>query len=87
MTPKEKKDELVKLSQERHTIFIGDGVNDAQVIAAAHIGVAIDTKNVLTCSSADLVILGPSLQNLVYFLELSRFSYTIIKQNYFWALV
>mmetsp|Transcript_60818 Transcript_60818/g.51500 ORF Transcript_60818/g.51500 Transcript_60818/m.51500 type:complete len:142 (+) Transcript_60818:1285-1710(+) len=72
---------------EQHVLFVGDGVNDAQAISAASIGVAIDTKNVLTCESADVVILGSDLRNLVYFVELSRAAFAIIKQNYFWALV
>lgn len=50
---------------ERHILFIGDGVNDAQAISVATIGVAIDTKNVLTCESADIVILGSDLRNVV----------------------
>lgn len=68
-------------SKEKHVIFVGDGVNDAQAISAASIGVAIDTKNVLTCESADMVILGSDLSNITFFLELSKKAFSIIKQN------
>lgn len=55
--------EMKELGQK--PIFIGDGVNDAQAISEAYIGIAIDTKNILTCNSADVVILGNSLNSLL----------------------
>jgi len=65
MTPTQKKDELELIKRDSHVLFIGDGVNDAQVISSASIGIAIDTKNVLTCESADVVVLGSDLRNLI----------------------
>jgi len=65
MTPANKKDELELIKLNSHVLFIGDGINDSQVISSSTIGIAIDTKNVLTCESADVVILGSDLRNLI----------------------
>jgi len=71
----------------KKAIFLGDGVNDSQAIAEAFIGIAIDSKNIITCNSADVVILGNSLSKVVYLLDLCEFSFKIIKQNYLWAFI
>ena len=74
--PQEKSRVISDLQAEgKSVIMVGDGINDAPVLSRADIGIA------------DMVLMKPSLMDVVKALKISQATITTIKENLFWAFI
>ncbi|HTQ49121.1 MAG TPA: heavy metal translocating P-type ATPase [Candidatus Acidoferrales bacterium] len=88
LKPEQKVEAVRELSgQGRKVAMIGDGVNDAPSLAAAHIGVAMGARGAdAALEQADVVLMNDRLENFLAAFRLSQRARSIIRQNLFISL-
>jgi Cu2+-exporting ATPase len=87
-SPADKLSELATLRAEgARVLAVGDGVNDAPVLAGAHVGVALASGAEIARASSDIVLAGERLSALVTARRIARETVAVIQQNQRWALL
>lgn len=86
-TPQAKLQRLQQLQAGgARVLAIGDGVNDAPLLAAADVSAAMPHGAALAQSRADLLLLGDSLAPVTLALDVSHAVQRRIRENLLWAL-
>jgi len=70
----------------RVVVAVGDGINDAPLLAGADVAVAMPAGAALAQARADVILLGDSLAPLPLLLDTARRAMRLARQNLAWAL-
>jgi Cu2+-exporting ATPase len=86
-TPPGKQALLARWQNEgRRIAMIGDGINDAPVLAQADASIALASSSELAQARADIICLRPSLADVGFVFELARRTTRAVRMNLAWAL-
>ena len=74
-------------SQGHRVIFVGDGINDAPILAAADVSVSFSEATDLAQMSSHFIFINPNLSKMPFMIKASKQTYNVIQQNFIWALL
>jgi Cu2+-exporting ATPase len=72
--------------QGARVVAVGDGINDAPVLAGADVGVALASGASIAQARADIVLAGDDLRALAPARRVARAMLAVLRQNQRWAL-
>lgn len=92
LLPNQKVDELEKLEKNKHTdgklAFVGDGINDAPVLARADIGIAMGALGSdAAIEAADVVLMTDEPSRIVDAIDVAKYTKKIVMQNIVFVLL
>lgn len=87
LSPEEKRERVQALQESGAVVvMVGDGVNDAPVLAQAHLSIAMASATDLAQVTADAMLLRDDLRHIVAARDMARKTRHVIRQNLGWSL-
>lgn len=83
--PAGKAEVVQALMKEGRVLMIGDGINDAPALTVADVGMAVGAGTDIAMDSADVVLTGSGLSDVLLAVDIAKSTLRCIKQNLFWA--
>ncbi len=84
--PQDKEKRVAQLQKERKIVAaVGDGINDAPMLAKADVGIALGSGTDVAKETGGIVLIKNDPMDVVKSLKLGKYSIGKIKQNLFWA--
>ncbi|HEX9207155.1 MAG TPA: heavy metal translocating P-type ATPase [Steroidobacteraceae bacterium] len=88
LTPQSKVERLQQLQAAGQVVIaVGDGINDAPLLRAADVAIAMGRGSALAQTSADLILVRDSLDQLPGIVQLARRAQRIVRQNLAWSIL
>ncbi len=88
LLPENKLEELQAIRKKYQTVmFVGDGINDAPVLAGADVGCAMGSGADAAIEAADVVFMNSSMESIPQALSIAKVTKRISWQNVIFALV
>lgn len=85
-SPLEKREYIEALKRQGEVVcMLGDGINDAPALTAAHVGVSVVSATDISVQVSDLLLTTDRLEVVTKIRRLARLGRRIIRQNLFWA--
>ena len=82
-TPTDKTDRLAELATQGHkVVMIGDGLNDAPALAAAHVSLSPSSAADVSQNAADMIFQGDTLAPVAEAIGMARRARSVIHQNF-----
>jgi len=83
LLPDQKLEEIEELkTKHKGVAMVGDGINDAPALALSDLAIAVGTSATdLTLETADVIIMSDDLKKVLTFIDISRKTNKIIRQN------
>lgn len=87
LLPADKAEKLEEIKNGKSVVYVGDGINDAPVLALADVGVAMGgIGSEAALEAADAVIMGDSLTKLPIAIRIARRTMRIVRENIVFSL-
>ena len=87
LLPENKLSKLNEIREEKGAVmFVGDGINDAPVLAGADVGAAMGSGADAAMEAADVVFLNSDMDSIPTAIRIAKFTGRISKENVIFAL-